>query len=206
MLRNPIDRTYSAYRMEVRRGRERRDFAAVVAEQVRPEHAERARSLPWASDDRIDTYVVTSEYGRLLEDWYGYLPRERLLVLFTETYAERTGTELDRVLEFLGLAAGFRPPNLDARYNVGSRSRDLRGPVRWLRAAQLPRLFWRLLPKARRDGVLRWYWRHQAVDSAPGGKPDRDSVELLRRHFRPDVERLGVLVGRTPPWPDLVSG
>ncbi len=117
ILRDPIERSWSHYRMDRRRGTEQRPFADVVRDLLVPETAARNRTLPVPShahgyEPESDFHVSWSEYGRALEPYLAHFRPEQLLVLYLEDLAADPAATFDRLLAFLGLEEGFRPPAL----------------------------------------------------------------------------------------------
>jgi hypothetical protein len=88
MLRNPVDRTYSAYHHRVRTGRESRTFEKVI-------EADLADGSPGL--------LSKGTYKDHLVHWAKFFDREQLLVLKSEDLFERPHETIMLVLEFLGL-------------------------------------------------------------------------------------------------------
>jgi hypothetical protein len=109
LLRNPVDRAYSQFRMIRRKGRESRDFGEVV-------HAEleqlRAGVVDW------DACVARGIYAPQLERWFEHFPRERFLIIQSERMYERPRDAYQEVLSFLQL------PDWDPGVFVNSKKRE----------------------------------------------------------------------------------
>jgi hypothetical protein len=203
LLRNPIDRTYSYYWMRVRTGGERRSFDEIVHEQLDPAHASKARLLPWNDETTGDTYLVRSEYARILRTFLSHFSSEQLLILFTDELSARPQDVLDTFLTFVGLEPGFTPINLGRRYHEGGTNERFPGllskagkisPLRWL---------WRLLPRQHRDGIL---LRYKLQLNVSNHKPPVLSMHLrkqLREFYRQDVQDLEAIAGRCVPWKEF---
>jgi hypothetical protein len=201
VLRDPVERAYSDYRMNVRRGFEARSFADAVAECLQPEVLERARQRP----NRTNSYVTSGEYGRILSAYYRLFPSDQLLVFFTEELKHQPETVLQSVFQFLGVDTDFEPSNLGKVYHKGGSKRLIPGlEYRHLKRVRLLypfRPIWRaLLPqKARRRF---WYWLEQR-NVIPQQDREQASAAVrkcLMDHYAPDFERLSELIGREPPW------
>ncbi len=109
MLRNPIDRAYSHYQHERRRGFEPLDFgAAIEAEQARM-----AGELPRMLDNeeydsfayRHHSYLARGMYASQLRAWRALVPAERMLVLRSEDFYRDPRLTMREVATFLGLSA-----------------------------------------------------------------------------------------------------
>ena len=106
LLRDPVERAQSQYRMERRRGRETRTFEGMVREELAPEGLRAARAHP----HDCNTYVIQGEYGRILGEYLEYFPRESLCVGLIEELDRHPSRFVVRVLEFLGAQGEHTPP------------------------------------------------------------------------------------------------
>jgi len=104
ILRDPIERAWSHWRMEYARGVERRPFAWCIREgRQRLFEAE-----PWGHH-REFSYVERGFYGEQAERIYGLFPREQVLILRAEELRRDPGPPMARLRHFLGLPAGPSP-------------------------------------------------------------------------------------------------
>jgi hypothetical protein len=97
LLRNPVDRAYSHYQMEVRRGNEARSFEEATEEEMTSAEDE---------GNTVDVryaYLRRGLYAEQLERFSFFANRDRLLVVKSENLFTRRLEVLDRVLTFLGL-------------------------------------------------------------------------------------------------------
>lgn len=112
MLRDPVQRAWSHWKMEYARGVETKPFAWCIREgRQRLFDAE-----PWGFDREI-SYVERGFYGEQMARLLGLFPREQLLVARAEDLRADPGGALAKVRGFLGLAAGAAPRPREA--NVG---------------------------------------------------------------------------------------
>jgi len=105
LLRDPVERTFSHYREQVRNGVEPLDFEAAL--EAEPERLARARQSEtgWADAFAYEHqgYVAQSEYAPAIARWLAVFPRQQLLTLRSEDlYANPQGST-DAVLSFLDL-------------------------------------------------------------------------------------------------------
>jgi hypothetical protein len=84
LLRNPIDRAYSHYQMQVKRGTEPRTFEEAIEQQ----HS---------------SYVSRGIYVDQLLRWFEFFSKEQMLILKSEDFFERPVETLKVVLTFLDL-------------------------------------------------------------------------------------------------------
>jgi hypothetical protein len=121
LLRNPVDRAYSHYYHELRRGRETLPFEeALEREEERLEgEVSRMQADPGYNsfDHQRYSYLARGRYAEQLERWYDLFPRDRLLVLQSEEMFRDPGPVYEQVLDFLGLPRA-EPPEFGV-FNVG---------------------------------------------------------------------------------------
>jgi hypothetical protein len=109
VLRNPVDRAYSHYWHQFKRGHEQLGFAeAVDAEPGRlAGELEKVLADPrYVSYERHHhSYLSRGLYADQLEAWFQQLPRDRFLIERSDDLFEDPPAVFRRVLEFLGLPA-----------------------------------------------------------------------------------------------------
>jgi len=105
MLRDPIERAWSHWRMEYARGAERAAFGWCVREG----RMRLFESDPWGVH-REFSYVERGFYGEQLERLYGLFPREQVLVLRAEDLEADRAPVLAAVRRFLKLPKAAPPP------------------------------------------------------------------------------------------------
>ncbi|MDY6937084.1 MAG: sulfotransferase domain-containing protein [Cyanobacteriota bacterium] len=98
ILRNPIERAYSNYMMQVKRGIETLPFS----EAIRVEKIRRLRKFP--RQDRLFSYVDKGFYVRQIERMERYFSRSQMLFLKTEDLSDRHTETVDKVCEFIGVS------------------------------------------------------------------------------------------------------
>ena len=131
MLRDPVERAWSHWRMEYARGAETRAFGWCVREgRQRLFDAE-----PWGFH-REFSYVERGFYGEQLERLFGLFPREQALILRSDDLRADPAAALAAVRRFLALPEGPAPAPREV--HVG-REMDYGGElseddVAWLRA------------------------------------------------------------------------
>lgn len=107
LLRDPVERTYSHYREQVRNGKEALGFeAALDAEPERLAHARRS-DTQWVESFAYEHqgYVTQSEYAPALARWLARFPRAQLLILRSEDFYADPQVTYEQVLRFLDLPA-----------------------------------------------------------------------------------------------------
>ena len=128
LLRNPVDRAFSHYRHEVRRGKETLSFEAALAaeenrlrgeaEKIRGDTSYRSTAHQWHS------YRSRGCYMDQLADWLPFFPGERFLILISEQFYHDPSSTLQKVTDFLEL------PALPRRVARAYEKHNLAGPER----------------------------------------------------------------------------
>ncbi len=183
MLRDPVERAYSQYWNDVREGLERRPFPEALIEE--------RRSGPGAwgvTSLYIDCGLYADQVRRYLD-----LFERRVLVSFFEDFVADQPAAMAEIQTFLGVppageAAGPQRKNPAALPRNVLSGRILgSGRMRRLARATVPRPL-----RARLRGTLL-----KEVSPTP---MEPEARTLLTEVFRPEVERLTEVLGRTPPW------
>lgn len=108
VLRDPVERAWSHWKMEYARGAETEPFAWCIRQgRQRLFDAE-----PWGVH-REYSYVERGFYGEQIERLYALFPRELVLILKAEDLRAAPGPVLARVRAFLGLPPGRAPAPRD---------------------------------------------------------------------------------------------
>jgi hypothetical protein len=124
MVRDPVERAYSAHRHAYARGFETEPFEKAIElepERLRGE-VERICADPRyrSHSHRHQAYVTRGQYVEQLERLLAVYPREQLLIVESERFFEEPEVEFERILRFLDLPV-LMPPKFD-RYNARPRS------------------------------------------------------------------------------------
>ena len=113
MLRDPVDRAYSAYKHEYARGYETESFerALELEDQRLDGEIELMRADPAYESfaHRHHSYRHRGYYAEQLERAFEFFPRAQVHLIDSETYFSKPAQEYQRLLTFLGLRA-FEPP------------------------------------------------------------------------------------------------
>jgi hypothetical protein len=117
MLRDPVERAFSAYKHELARGFEtERDFATALAledERLDGELEKMAADVTYESHaHRHQAYRRRGQYAEQLERVYDVFPRQQVHVVESERYFEQPEQEYDAICAFLDLEP-FRPKRFD---------------------------------------------------------------------------------------------
>jgi hypothetical protein len=99
ILRDPVERAWSHYRMDCRLGRETLPYPV----SIRQERERARRALP--AQDRERSYLARSYYAPQVRELRRLFSDDQLLFLRSEQLAAHPQDELDKVCGFLGLPA-----------------------------------------------------------------------------------------------------
>lgn len=195
LLRDPVERAVSHYRMSVRRELERRSFEQAAWELLAPEALARARAHP----DETNSYLVQGEYGRILSAYCAVVPSERLCVLLASELERDPAATVDRVLSFLGLEPGYRPPGLGVRHHRGGVRPRIDAEARMQLLTFLDQHVWPACTARERDAFNFFFetWNVVPDDDLPSISTDLRAA--LDSHYERDAARLREL-GIAVPW------
>jgi hypothetical protein len=201
LLRDPVDRAYSHYRMATRRGQETRSFDDAIAQMLAgPEAIAAAR----ASTALSETYVAWGEYGRVLGEYVDRFGRDQLLVTFTTDLEHDPAAVFTAVCEFLGVPVVL-PEGLGERYHVGGSQRRFPNVQRRLRRSPIG-WAWKRLPQGTKSRLFirfdHWNVRKEAAEPAAADGPpwSAETEQRLRAHFAADEAGLASRCDIHLPW------
>ncbi len=124
MLRDPVERTVSHWAEQTRNGVETLSLAeALAAEPARVGDAGQRLASGGIGESHAheqQTYAGQSEYADSYDRWVDAVGCDRLVVVFSEDYYERTSIVLDTVTEALGVAR-FAPDSESSNRNAAPR-------------------------------------------------------------------------------------
>ena len=124
VLRDPVDRAYSHYHHNRRRGREPLSFEKAIAKEEERIDGEGERMLNDATyrspTHQYYSYLRRGHYEKQLSNYREHFQERQMLVLKSELFFEDTATVWSRILDFLDLTAVALPE--DTAYHVGSYS------------------------------------------------------------------------------------
>ena len=104
VLRDPVERAFSAWNMETKRGKEKLSFTEAIKKE--PERCREALPL----QHRIYSYVDRGFYAPQVRRLFNIFGTNNCLVLLNEELRNNHKKTLHRVFEFLGVDSSFVPP------------------------------------------------------------------------------------------------
>ncbi len=106
-LRDPVMRTYSAWKLQQRNGFETLDFEAALEAEPGRTAGEEERIIAdptyHSFAHEFQTYRAQSEYARALTRWFKYYPRDSIKVVVSEEYHAEAPAVCEDIYRFLGL-------------------------------------------------------------------------------------------------------
>ncbi len=174
ILRNPIERAYSQYRMDLADGLAPISFPEAVQREY--EHGDKVYGTG-------HLYVELGLYAAQVARYVGIFGRERVLLLSFRDWASGRNV-LRRVAQFLEIdAAGFENVETSVVHNqIGAPRNAAVNEI--LRMRSLRQTYRALIPPG-----LRRMLREKAFVSAERTTPDPEAVEYLRALYLPDWEK-----------------
>lgn len=202
LLRDPVRRAFSHYRMNVRRSIEQRSFSVAVADQVARLTDPAGQEMD--PNDESSTYVQRGLYGQLLAPWFELYGDDSVHVAFTEDLEGDPLGTLHDVHRFLGVEPytsgdeGIRRHADPPRHRFPGLRRRVTGPLR--RVGLLDRIPGHLRER------LGYRLESALAQVAPAEDPeaaelDDATVGQLRAFYLDDGRTLEKLLGQPPPWP-----
>ncbi len=193
ILRDPIARAHSHYRMSRRRGFFADSFDQAVARQ-----AAAASTVRTTLDENTDILAL-GEYGRQLEPFFDTFGHERMCVIFLEDLAHEGEAVVRSVFQFLGVDEDFHVSVLGTRFNVGgeARSESMQQKL-WYRASR--RIARAVVPAQTRRAVGFWLDTEWNVQRSVPDSIGPETRALLTRYYGDHVRLLESLIGRRTPW------
>lgn len=115
ILRDPVERALSQWRMEFGRGLEAEDFPSALAKE------RELRAVAPGTQDRVRSYIDRGFYGRQVARLLEFFAREQVLFLKREDLLLQHKHTLDAVCEFLRVRAFECHPEPSMVFPVGRR-------------------------------------------------------------------------------------
>jgi hypothetical protein len=205
ILKNPLERSFSHYKMAIRRGTENRDYQSTVNDGLNDLSLAngRARHAPSHSqgyESEADFYLSWSEYGRTLSHYYNQFPTDQIMVVFAEDLNKSPKQTLAAVLEFLAVDSTEMPDNLGQQFHKGS-GRPMINPKRLRYLVNLPILksLYKMIPEQSKTIYRYWFDQFNMRSSEVSKQLDDDTKRRLQCLFLKDYQILRGL-GLNPPW------
>lgn len=202
VLREPVNRFVSAYRMRWVRGWESRTFKEFLSDALNP------ASLKWAREhsllrhygDPAPFIAIAGEYHRILSNWLNIFPSNQVHIIVFEEMVAQPQKVFDEIFSCLGI-----PP-----IKVSTLPRENTPASSWMMGT-FSRAFLALHTRLGRIGEKfidnsSTYARFVFLSSLnlrvrrEPPPPTPDDIERLKSFYRDEISRLTTLLKHLPPW------
>lgn len=199
ILRNPLDRAFSHYRMAIRRGWEKRDFETYVRQLI-----ERSETVPDEFDEQKE-YLILGEYGRILSQFIKYFPINQIKILFSVYLNSQPITCMEELFSFLGVG-NFKSDIFNKKYHIGGFNRFsfLEGlfKFKWL-ARPITFIFKLFLSSEVYRSFPYWFKTQFIVKPMEVLGPSEEMRQLLVTYYRDDVTKFEHIFHIKIPWKEF---
>ena len=190
MLRNPIDMIYSLHSLMCAVGEEDiTDFAEALAAEVDRKQGLRLPRGHYFGREMF-LYTEVGQFSEQIERYWAAFGQDQVFIVIFDDFRANTELVYRQTLDFLGVDADFQTDLKRINANLEPRSKLLMKLLRNRRLAQITSFFEPL--------AMPVYVRLRAMNTREVQRPQLNSVvrTQLAEYFRPDVERLSVLLNR----------
>ena len=205
ILKNPLERSFSHYKMAVRRGTENRNYQSAVNDGLSDVSLANGRAghAPIHSkgyESEADFYLSWSEYGRLLTQYYNHFSAQQIMVVFAEDLNKSPKHTLAAILEFLAVDSTEMPINLGKRFHQGT-GRPMINPKKLRDLVNLPILcsLYKLIPEKSKTTFRYWFDQLNMRSSEVSEELEKNTKQRLQCLFLKDYQIL-LDLGLNPPW------
>lgn len=187
VLRNPVDRAYSAFWYAKSRGHESIDSFEEAL------HGDPNRNDTFVSKGMVD-YLGRGNYAEQIEMVYRYFDRSQVLIMLQEDMKKDMKTLIKDVFDFVGLDNTFTP-DLEKKYNESSKS-IFPTLSRWLRNRSPIKSILKTFvsPKVLSKAKNKVSRLNSEIYTPPPMKPE--TRNQLVEHYKSHNERLGKMINR----------
>jgi hypothetical protein len=183
ILRDPFSRSYSQYSMSLRRSMDNRNYYDAI------KSLSAESELNYARNDISETnsYIIRSEYGRILLSFKEEFGLENMLVLFMDDLENSPQKVLDQICDFLEIS-DFYPTGIGKKFHKGSTKAKLVIVTKMMNSIKknkyLKKIIKKIIPVKNRSRLILWI-NHWNVSN----KKDADSAENMMIEEANDILR-----------------
>jgi hypothetical protein len=185
-LRNPIERSYSAYLAQFRSNRTNLDFDDIIKIDANFSTGDEQKSLN----------LLTSNYFDPVSKYIEIFKRENVKIIFTEEFGESPLTILSDILLFLNIKQPFKEIDLQQK-------NKFKWPKNKLYKLILNNSLIRhsIIPKIIPSFIRHFIFSKLTIKTKP--KMKKESRIYLKNKYSDDVKKLSNLLDITSPWKDF---
>lgn len=117
MLRNPVDRSYSNYKMELGRGNEAESFSRAI-------ELENERIVKSQGMKKTYGYIQRGFYARQIRNYLKYFPKENMIFIIFEEFIKDPSRLSKKIFDFLGVRS-----DIEIDYNIKANASNSAQPM-----------------------------------------------------------------------------
>lgn len=196
VLRNPVDRAYSHYQMEIRADRETRSFSEAIDDLLQPEQIELSRN---ADLGVVKAYVSFGEYGFLTQRWLEYFDLDKFLILTMNEIEKTPKDAFSKICAFLEVDDTIMPSSLGKIFHQGGTETWLPTTAK-LKKFRFFKILKSLVPRKIYSRFAFWYKIYNVKTSKPPAPMTNETRTKLERHYAKDAVLFKKVTGISLPW------
>ena len=192
VLRNPIDRAYSAYWYSKRRGWEdAQDFETAITREMQCETNRESGMVRSA-------YLKNGMYTAQIELLQSYFGKSRVLIFTFERLKRSPESICQEVFSRLGVDDRYAI-DTSKRFNESAKARSEKLAMALSHRGKYKKYLRRMIPRKLADTLKKHLVQWNEV---PLNKPvmNEDTRQLLMEHYKPEIDKLRKLVGSEILW------
>lgn len=177
LIRDPIERAYSQYKMEVRRGAEVRSFESAMVEALKEHDPHR--------------YLDTGEYCKYVSEYRKVFSDENVLLSSLERLNRDSMAEFIKIIKFIGCDDSVIPSNVGKVYHKGGVERKTDIVDRIKKNTALKTVVKKIIPDYLIRAFNYWFEQWNVVpDRGDGANLPEALVDRLKLHYCQEFELL----------------
>lgn len=198
LLRHPIERAFSHYRMLYKSGHEIRSFEQAIEDILS------GNTKLKNYDDPDSNYVFGSEYGKILKSFYDRFPKDKILILTTDQLKQNPEQTLEELFQFLEIDSKYRPEevNQQSRKGGGRPRVKLLTPGFLYKIPMVKKLWQNFTPQPIRKRIEYTINLWNTVPDDTKLDKTSDTYSKLVKHFSKDIKLLNRLTNKEIYWQD----
>ncbi len=195
ILRNPIDRAFSHYRMAKRREKVNSSFKVCIQYLIR-----RGKINDEKNIDLEKEFIMFGEYGRILLNYLNYFSKKSIKITFTENLRDDPIAVMKEIYNFLSIREEFNMDVIGKRFHVGGEKRfvSIKNVIMNNR-----RYFRRIVPPRIRRSFRFWLETQFSVKPVEPPELSINVRNILKDYYRQDVALLEKTFNIKVPWTDF---
>lgn len=201
ILRDPIARAVSHYKMAVRMSGEHRTFEDAVSYQLDEDRLDNSRKDP----SQTNSYVVWGEYGRILNVYAELFGISNILPIFTYDLQKNPQATLYSITEFLGVSELFVDRYSEAANTSAGKGVTTRLAAELVHLPGVRKILNSVLRERQISAIQTWSAINRGVSRSKVVEIPPNIERALAVHYRLDSIMLDHLIRRPLPWSNRIN-